>query len=98
MVAHGNMVGVDFQAPFGAFSIWRGAVTLIDLMAIALRYTTAMSDAMVDACIERAGRTGEPLFAPQRGRRARRGKRPTEEIDWEKMVRGNRGPRPSWKR
>ena len=73
-------------------------MTLIDLMAIALRYTTAMSDAMVDACIERAERTGEPLFEPQRRQRARRGKRPTEEIDWEKMVRGNRDSRPSWKR
>ena len=65
-------------------------MTLIDLMAIALRYTTAMSDAMVDACIERAGRTGEPLFEPQRRQRARRGKRPTEEIDFDKMMRGNR--------
>ena len=65
-------------------------MTLIDLMAIALRYTTAMSDAMVDACIERAGRTGEPLFEPQRRQRARRGKRPTEEIDWERMVTNNR--------
>lgn len=65
-------------------------MTLIDLMAIALRYTTAMSDAMVDACIERASRTGEPLFAPQRRQRARRGKRPTEEIDWERMVTDNR--------
>ena len=65
-------------------------MTLIDLMAIALRYTTAMSDAMVDACIERAGRTGEPLFEPQRRQRARRGKRPTEEIDWERMVTDNR--------
>lgn len=73
-------------------------MTLIDLMAIALRYTTAISDAMVDACIERAGRTGEPLFAPQRRQMARRGKRPAEEIDWEKMVRGNRDSRPSWKR
>ena len=65
-------------------------MTLIDLMAIALRYTTAMSDAMVDACIERAGRTGEPLFAPQRRQRARRGKRPAEDVDWERMVEGNR--------
>ena len=65
-------------------------MTLIDLMAIALRYTTAMSDAMVDACIERHGRTGEPLFEPQRRQRARRGKRPTEEIDWERMVTNNR--------
>lgn len=65
-------------------------MTLIDLMAIALRYTTAMSDAMVDACIERAGRTGEPLFAPQRRQRARRGKRPTEDVDWERMVTNNR--------
>ena len=65
-------------------------MTLIDLMAIALRYTTAMSDAMVDACIERAGRTGEPLFEPQRRQRARRGKRPKEEIDWERMVTDNR--------
>ena len=65
-------------------------MTLIDLMAIALRYTTAMSDAMVDACIERAGRTGEPLFEPQRRQRARRGKRPTEEIDFDRMMRGNR--------
>lgn len=73
-------------------------MTLIDLMAIALRYTTAMSDAMVDACIERAGRTGEPLFEPQRRQRARHGKRPTEDVDWEKMVRGNRDSRPSWKR
>lgn len=66
-------------------------MTLIDLMAIALRYTTAMSDAMVDACIERAGRTGEPLFAPQRRRRGRsRGARPDEDIDWERMVTDNR--------
>lgn len=65
-------------------------MTLIDLMAIALRYTTAMSDAMVDACIERAERTGEPLFAPQRRQRARRGKRPNEEIDFDRMMRGNR--------
>jgi hypothetical protein len=65
-------------------------VTLIDLMAIALRYTTAMSDAMVDACIERHERTGEPLFEPQRRQRAGRGKRPTEEIDWERMVTNNR--------
>lgn len=64
-------------------------MTLIDLMAIALRYTTAMSDAMVDACIERAERMGEPLFAPQRRQRAKRGKRPTEEIDFDKMMRGN---------
>lgn len=69
-------------------------MTLIDLMAIALRYTTAMSDAMVDACIERAGRTGEPLFEPQRRQRARRGKRPTEEIDFDRMMRGNREIRP----
>lgn len=73
-------------------------MTLIDLMAIALRYTTAMSDAMIDACIERHERTGEPLFAPQRRQRARRGKRPAEDVDWEKMVRGNRDSRPSWKR
>lgn len=53
-------------------------MTLIDLMAIALRYTTAMSDAMIDACIERAERTGEPLFEPQRRQRARRGKRPKD--------------------
>lgn len=65
-------------------------MTLIDLMAIALRYTTAMSDAMVDACIERHERTGEPLFEPQRRQRARRGKRPAEEIDFDKMMRGNR--------
>ena len=65
-------------------------MTLIDLMAIALRYTTAMSDAMMDACIERHERTGEPLFEPQRRQRAGRGKRPTEEIDFDRMMRGNR--------
>ena len=68
-------------------------MTLIDLMAIALRYTTAMSDAMVDACIERAARTGEPLFEAQRRRhRGRtRGARPGEDVDWQRMVEGNRG-------
>ena len=67
-------------------------MTLIDLMAIALRYTTAMSDAMVDACIERAARTGEPLFEAQRRRRGRtRGARPGEDVDWQRMVECNRG-------
>ena len=66
-------------------------MTLIDLMAIALRYTTAMSDAMMDACIERHERTGEPLFEPQRRRRGRsRGARPDEDVDWERMVKDNR--------
>lgn len=69
-------------------------MTLIDLMAIALRYTTAMSDAMMDACIERHERTGEPLFEPQRKQRDRRGKRPTEEIDFDRMMRSNREIRP----
>lgn len=70
-------------------------MTLIDLMAIALRYTTAMSDAMVDACIERHERTGEPLFEAQRRRRGRsRGARPDEDIDWQRMVEGNREVRP----
>lgn len=74
-------------------------MTLIDLMAIALRYTTAMSDAMVDACIERAGRTGEPLFEAHHRRRGRsRGARPDEDVDWERMVVDNRETISAWKR
>ena len=66
-------------------------MTLIDLMAIALRYTTAMSDAMIDACIERHELTGEPLFEARRRRRGRsRGVRPDEDVDWERMVTDNR--------
>ena len=66
-------------------------MTLIDLMAIALRYTTAMSDALIDACIERHEQTGEPLFEAHRRHCERsRGARPDEDIDWERMVTDNR--------
>ena len=69
-------------------------MTLIDLMAIALRYTTAMSDAMVDACIERHERTGEPLFEAHRRHRGRsRGARPEEDVDWRRLCEGNRESR-----
>lgn len=76
----------------GSLHLEAKTVELADLMAIALRYPTAMADAMVDACVERAARTGEPLFAPDRRRRGRsRGARPSEDVDWQRMVEGNRG-------
>lgn len=70
-------------------------MTLSELMAVACRHATAMADAMVEACIERAARTGEPLFAPDdRRRRGRyRGARPEEDVDWRRLCEGNRESR-----
>lgn len=68
-------------------------MTLSELMAVACRHATAMADAMVEACIERAARTGEPLFAPDDRRRRTRGARPVEDVDWRRLCEGNRESR-----
>lgn len=60
------------------------------LAAIASRYATRMADAMIAACVRRAVETGEVLRIPEREAVPRRGRRPTEDVDWERMVRGNR--------
>lgn len=66
-------------------------LTLAQLMAIALRYPTSMADAMVSACIDRAARTSEALWLPDRRRHGhgRRGARPTEDVDFDRMMRTN---------
>lgn len=60
------------------------------LAAIASRYATRMADAMIAACVRRAVETGEHLRIPERAAIPRRGRRPAEDVDWERMVRGNR--------
>lgn len=69
-------------------------MTLQELLNIAMRYATAMSDAMILACYECAYEDGVTLSAPTRDD-ARlhvwptRGKRPKAETDYELMVKGN---------
>lgn len=65
-------------------------LSLQQLLDIACRHATAMSDAMVCACVGRALETGEALRMP-RGHApfVVRVERPEERIDWELIVRGN---------
>ena len=78
----------------GAFVCISGVtamLTLQQLLEIACRHTTTMSDAMVAACVARALLTGEPLRLPgdRKPPSARVGARPMPEVDWERMVRLN---------
>lgn len=64
--------------------------TLQELLEIAMRYATAMSDAMILACYECAYESGIKLQAPKRPHGWRtKGERPRHEPDYERMVRGN---------
>lgn len=69
-------------------------MTLQELLDIAMRYATALSDAMILACYECAYETGVKLRAPSREEARSRawqtkGKRPKSETDYERMVRLN---------
>ena len=66
-------------------------MTLQELLKIAMRYATRMSDALILACYERAYEDGIKLHAPTRAQARShawptKGKRPKHETDFEQMV------------
>ncbi len=64
--------------------------TVTELARIASRYATRMADAMISACVRHALETGEKFDIPERTvAPRRRGKRPHEHVDYERMVRSN---------
>jgi|GEM_PF-2722625 len=68
-----------------------------ELARIASRYATSMADAMIAACVRHALETGEKFDIPEKiVAPRRRGRRPTEETDFERMARSNRATRASW--
>ena len=72
-------------------------LTVTELARIASRYATRMADAMIAACVRHALETGEKFDIPEKTvMPRRRGKRPTEETDFERMARSNRATRASW--
>ena len=53
---------------------------------------------MIAACVRHALETGEKFDIPERTvMPARRGKRPSERVDYERMVRSNKATRASWR-
>lgn len=58
-----------------------------DLLDIAMGHRTAMADAMIVACFQRAHELGVVLSV------SRMRERPGEALDWERMVSGNRDTR-----
>lgn len=65
-------------------------LTVSDLARIASRHATRMADAMIAACVRHALETGEKFDVPLREvMPPRRGARPEERVDWERMVRSN---------
>lgn len=60
-----------------------------EMLDIAIRYATVMSDAMILACYAKAHELGVMLSLVRRDTVATRGKRPTEDVDWDRMVRAN---------
>lgn len=72
-------------------------LTVTELARIASHYATRMADAMIAACVRHALETGEKFDIPEKTvAPRRRGKRPTEETDFERMARSNRATRASW--
>ena len=73
-------------------------LTVTELARIASRYATRMADAMIAACVRHALETGEKFDIPELRTAARkRGKRPNEHVDYERMVRSNKATRASWR-
>lgn len=76
-------------------------MTINELVQIAARHLTAMSDAMIAACVRKALETGERLDIPARKRpTAQRGLHAAQIIldemddeDWRRMCEGNRESR-----
>lgn len=65
-------------------------LSLQKLVEIAARHFTTMADAMVAACVAKSVETGEVLKIPERPSiPAPRGKRPTDDVDWEELVTRN---------
>lgn len=72
-------------------------LTVTELARIASHYATRMADAMIAACVRHALETGEKFDIPERiVAPRRRGKRPEERVDYERMARSNRSTRASW--
>ena len=88
-----------WPAAMRAFSFSGATVlTVSQLAAIAARHATRMADAMIAACVRHALETGEKFDIPERTvMPARRGKRPSERVDYERMVRSNKATRASWR-
>ena len=65
-------------------------LSLQHLARIAARYFTPMADAMITACVAKAVETGQTLVVPERAQaQGARGMRPSEDVDWRRMVEGN---------
>ena len=73
-------------------------LTVTELARIASRHATRMADAMIAACARHALETGEKLDIPEREvMPRRRGRRPEEQVDYERMVRSNSETRAMWR-
>lgn len=73
-------------------------LTVTELARIASHYATRMADAMIAACVRHALETGEKFDIPEKiVAPRRRGKRPEEHVDYERMVRSNNATRASWR-
>lgn len=65
-------------------------LSLQTLIEIAARHFTTMASAMVAACVAKSVDTGEVLKIPERQQAwGHRGARPTDDVDWESLVRHN---------
>ena len=72
--------------------------TVTELARIASRDATRMADAMIAACVRHALETGEKFDIPEQTvMPTRRCRRPTEHVDYERMVRSNKATRASWR-
>ena len=73
-------------------------LTVTELARIASHYATRMADAMIAACVRHALETGEKFDIPEKiVAPRRRGRRPEERVDYERMVRSNKATRASWR-
>lgn len=73
-------------------------LTVTELARIASHYATRMADAMIAACVRHALETGEKFDIPEKTvMPRRRGRRPEEHVDYERMVRSNKATRASWR-
>ena len=73
-------------------------LTVTELARIASHYATRMADAMIAACVRYALETGEKFDIPEKTvMPRRRGKRPREQVDYERMGRSNTATRASWR-
>jgi len=67
-------------------------LTIQEMFDIAMRYATAMADAMVAACVAKSVELGVRLEKPRAPRPrpfAASACQPPDDVDWERMVVGN---------